>query len=342
MNVLLLSNRSGISYKVMRCAVAAGASVTILGDDRSLDLKASRYCSAFHASPCPIEIGHADALVDEINRIVGSTRIDCILPGDGASTLLLSTISTRLHGPCFPLPPRSVYDILDDKSAFASVCRQLQVPAPDSRLFEDQASLIEALGASNGMGWITKPIGGEGGYGFVKLGGVSPAEAMRRFDYRPVLLQEFIPGEDICISLFCRDGEVVSSVVYMHGDNSVYFTRDEGLERDATRIARHFKYSGVICFDARRRPDGKCFFIECNPRFWNNIDAAMITGANFVEIGLPTNETRVQRPSTRRDIELKNVTRLRQDLLQLRPVSMSDIRFLIYRAKDYSYLLRDR
>ncbi len=51
------------------------------------------------------------------------------------------------------------------------------------------------------------------------------------------------------------------------------------------KIVSHLAFDGVIGFDIRESPSG-FFFLECNPRFWYNMDIAMVAGLNLVSIGL--------------------------------------------------------
>jgi hypothetical protein len=159
---------------------------------------------------------------------------------------------------------------------------------------------------------------------------------MRLIDYEPLLLQDYLPGEDVCISLYCQAGKVRAAVVYTLGENSIYFTRHCQFERDAARIAKHFAYTGVLCFDGRLSPAGDVSFIECNPRFWNSMDVAMICGVNFVALGLRDDFSSV--PAISNGIAVHHRAVSLRDLTRPWKLSPTDVRFLHYRLKDYPFI----
>ena len=164
---------------------------------------------------------------------------------------------------------------------------------------------------------------------------------MSQIDYRPILIQDHVAGSDICISLFCREGEVRASVVYTRDDQTIRFTRHDEFERCARIIAEHCRYTGVLCFDGRLSPSGCVSFIECNPRFWNNMDVAMICGINFVALGL-TDDSPPACATIESGITFRPITVSLPGLLRPWHFSKSDLRFLLYRLKDYRFMLHPR
>src|SRR6476620_2529165 len=62
---------------------------------------------------------------------------------------------------------------------------------------------------------------------------------------------------------------------------------DNAGRRKFRKIIQATNYSGVIGFDLRQRDDGRFVFLECNPRFWYNMELTMLAGANFVRSSRP-------------------------------------------------------
>ncbi|UQN11300.1 ATP-grasp domain-containing protein [Methylococcus capsulatus] len=139
-----------------------------------------------------------------------------------------------------------------------------------------------------GLPLIAKPVNNHGGVGVTKVDQWPDESVVQAIDYSPVLVQEYIDGEDICVSLFCEKGICRRCVVYQRKNGEYRFRPHGELIEMAQTVARYLQVDGVICFDARLASDsGILYLIECNPRFWYNLDYALLAGVNFVALGLP-------------------------------------------------------
>lgn len=287
MNLLLLASGAPIQYRVLRCAAAAGANVHILGDDRAGALARSRHIKSFTRAVCDLGLESAERIIEQLNALVGPLDIDLVLPTEGQTTALLAAIRNRLATSCFPMPTAETFATLDNKASFMRVCAELGVPHPVSWLAtKDELRDRHQRGALS-LPCIVKPVSMYGRIGVYRLDQKNASEQIEQIDYEPILVQDFVPGQDLCTSLFCERGNVLAEVAYTRHYGTFYFTQNPILSENTRKIARHFAYDGVLAFDSRITPDGKRVeFIECNPRFWFNIDIAMLSGINFVELGL--------------------------------------------------------
>jgi len=333
--LLLLANDNKLAYKVLRCAAAAAEAVYAYGDRSATWLAASRFCRKFLASSHPVRRDSAKALIPEINRYVAELGISVVISGDYDTSILLASIREHLDASVFPTPDVDVLERLNDKWKFNQLCHDLGILAPQSTLLSRVEELPQ-LCADGPRRCIVKPIAREGGRGVLELGNRPLQESVRLIDYEPLLLQDYLPGEDICISLYCQAGMVRAAIVYTLGENSIHFTRHCQFERDAARIAKHFAYTGVLCFDGRLSPTGDVSFIECNPRFWNSMDVAMICGVNFVAFGLRDDFSSV--PAISNGVAVHHRALSPRDLVWPWKLSPSDVRFLYYRLKDYPFI----
>jgi biotin carboxylase len=287
LKVLLLASGISFQYRVLRCA-AAGAEVFILGDTVARGLAMSRYCRRFLPSACEISFENASQIAQQINACVEELGIACVLPSDAGTTRILTSIRSELRSATFPMPDLATFDTLNDKGRFAGVCAELGLPHPESRI----ASTVEDLRQLFHRGEIrlpsiAKPPTMYGGIGVVTLEQGNARESIDKIDYEPILIQDFIEGDDISIALFCDQGRTVAEVVYLPQSAALQFVHNDMLCESARKVASHFAYDGVIGFDARLSPDGRSVaLIECNPRFWFNMDFAMAAGINFVKLGL--------------------------------------------------------
>ena len=82
-----------------------------------------------------------------------------------------------------------------------------------------------------------------------------------------------------------------------------------------------------INFDARIDNDGNVWLIECNPRFYFNMDVAMVAGLNFADLA----------NSSGRSIEDQTIRipqALLRDLLKLELPTSSDLKMLGHWLRD--------
>ena len=115
----------------------------------------------------------------------------------------------------------------------------------------------------------------------------------------PVIVQEYIEGTDWAISVFAQNGVIKHWVSWVCpsqldvGYGIGRFLATEFRPRDdlfemTQKIVTATGFSGVANFDARY-DDQACRMkmLECNPRFFNRMSAARLSGLDFVRPGLP-------------------------------------------------------
>jgi hypothetical protein len=104
---------------------------------------------------------------------------------------------------------------------------------------------------------------------------------------KPWLLQEYLPGHDIDLSLLADRGRVVAWTVQSESPGGgMMFQADQRLFAIGERIVAGTKFHGVAHFDMRiDERTGEVSVIECNPRFWGSLMLSTWSGVNFVELG---------------------------------------------------------
>ncbi|HWA31814.1 MAG TPA: ATP-grasp domain-containing protein, partial [Rhizomicrobium sp.] len=111
-------------------------------------------------------------------------------------------------------------------------------------------------------------------------------------------------------------------------------------------IVAHLKLDGVFNFDARIEADGTVWLLECNPRFFFTMDAAMIAGANFAKIenanGVEAHFAKVQRGPdgpiiTVEDGKLRQPEAMLKNLLRGNMPNRLDGRMLAHWLRDPLY-----
>ena len=285
--VLMLCSTYQLPYRVLRCAQSAGAIVYPLGNRQSRGLKYSRHVPDFIPTDIPVDGAARPELATQINDNVARLKIDFVLAGDIPATRSLIAIRDRVQAACFPMPDLESFDRLNDKWQFYRLCLSLGIRTPNTRLFADVAALQASLeGSKPSRAQIVKPLNRNSGEGCVVWDAASPNDVLSKIDYRPMIMQDFIIGEDIGSSVFCLKGEVKAFVLHQF-QRSVYRTFfDARVLNDIERIARQCQLDGVFNFDMRLSADGEVYYLECNPRFFFSISRAMIAGINLVAMGL--------------------------------------------------------
>jgi biotin carboxylase len=325
LRILLLAAGFAAQYRVLRCAAALGADVCVLGTGAARSLALSRYCLGFRSfSFDSIDPVRAAQMLDEEAR---RWRADIVLPGDLATTKFLARVRPHLRTTAFPLPDADALDSLGAKDRFMEVCRCLDIPHPEGIVFADRAALLEAVATKTvALPAIVKPLALAGGMGVARLDAANLLEIAARIDYAPILLQRFIEGIDRCITVYCREGQVLKQAIYEHPGGVFRFVEDPELARLAARFASEMNLTGVINFDARIDADGRMWMIECNPRFYFNMDVAMVAGLNFADWRVETasvGECVVRIPNA-----------LLRGVLRLRLPSSADLKMLWHWLKD--------
>jgi biotin carboxylase len=331
-----------LQFRVLRCAADAADEVHVLGTASSRRITSSRCLTGFHPAAHlddPVDLAEA---ADEIDRVAAQLDAALVIPGDGRATRLFARLRGRLRAACFPVPTAPVFDLLNDKWRFGQLCGELGVPYPAARLFVDWAELRAAAGRGElPFPIIVKPIDQAGGRGVVVFrsleellarGGRAGLRA-RAIDYAPVLAQRFVEGDDICLSAFCRHGEVLADVVYRKRGGDCLFTENPELVELAGRVLGHVAYDGVSNFDARVDRAGRVHLVECNPRFWYTMDMTLLAGVNFVALGLQEAVARDVGARTVGAVLLSNASLLRALGAPWTMTSL-DLTVLRYRLRD--------
>jgi len=133
---------------------------------------------------------------------------------------------------------------------------------------------------------IAKPLSEDGGHGVLRLDTTNAASQIERINYGPIIVQNFIEGEDIGASVFCERGEIKTFIANRFSKGIYTTFHDPTVFAAFSRILGPMEVDGVYHFDMRLTPDKKIYFLECNPRFYFKISLSMIAGINFIHAGL--------------------------------------------------------
>ncbi|WP_395645464.1 hypothetical protein [Terricaulis sp.] len=168
-------------------------------------------------------------------------------------------------------PPPGMLRTLHSKAAFPAFLRANAVPAPATTRVTSRAELAAWRLRADDI--VLKPEFSR----FASHARVRPT--LQEFDRlaptpeAPWVVQDYAPGEEICIWSACRAGEVVAFAAYkplwrLGQSASFYFetAEDPALLATTRAIAKATGASGQLSFDVIRGDDGSITPIECNPR----------------------------------------------------------------------------
>lgn len=217
--------------------------------------------------------------------------IGTVIAGDTrCSRFLLRTAPMLPPGvQCFPMCEPELFEKLYDKGSFARLLEELSLPGPSTTVIRCAEDLercdIEPPA-------LIKPTQGEAGLGIERASTFDElrtiVEARTDLQENPVVLQSYIPGTDIDLSLLADRGRCVAWTIQEGGQNGAmrFSDRSDVLEL-GQELVRRTGYHGVMHLDLRiDRRDGRISFIESNPRFWGSLCYSVWMGVNFLDLGL--------------------------------------------------------
>jgi biotin carboxylase len=343
MNLLLVGFAFALPYHVMRCAVAAGHHVVVLGNGPARDLAGSRYCGGFAESAFDYRAQDYDVLAQEITKLAVAGGIDLVMPSDDVSTRALAAIKDRLPIRTTPLPDVATFDTLNDKWNFARCCADHGVRVPATRLYPDSAALRRDLATGAlALPLTVKPTNWSGGLGVIHIRTADELAQLDAVDYRPVLAQQHIHGETVGVSLLSLGGKLVAHIVQQRTRRHFRIRENADLVANVARLMAALRFDGVANFDAVvDRESGLGYLVECNPRLWYSIFPTMIAGLNFVGAAIAMAEDGAVSGRTLAPLEIKLYSAGFRSLATPWRLSRIDRRMLGYYLRDPGPFLRE-
>ncbi|MGF1934272.1 MAG: ATP-grasp domain-containing protein [Nostoc sp. ChiQUE02] len=236
----------------------------------------SKAVSRFYTVPAPQEDpeGYIQALVE----IVKQEKVDVYVPVcspvasyyDSLAKPALSEYCEVFHFDA------DITKMLDDKFAFTDRARSLGLSVPKSFKITDPQQVIKFDFSQETRKYILKSISYDSvrRLDLTKLPCDTPEETAAFVNSLPIspekpwIMQEFIPGKELCTHSTVRDGELR---LHCCSNSSAFQINYENVENPQIREwVQHFVKSlgltGQVSFDFIQAEDGTAYAIECNPR----------------------------------------------------------------------------
>ncbi|MEM8826616.1 MAG: ATP-grasp domain-containing protein [Pseudomonadota bacterium] len=285
--MLLLGASGPLNLKTLYCAARCGT--VHLATDAGNVAARSRYAASHDVVDLKAAPGQSLATLAEICR---RYDIEVVIPGDMAAAAFLAEHRGELPAPIFPASDAAALHAIHDKWSFAERLQAANLPTPTTRLIPSRAAFDPAIADAIGYPLIVKPLNGESSHGVVRIDGPDRLRAHvlgdAPYSEPPLIVQQFVDGYDIDCSVIAEEGEVIASAVQRWDEKgALAFERNDAIEAQSAAIIREFGYTGAAHFDFRHdAATGRFLVLECNPRFWFTMPAAMWCGLNFVEAGI--------------------------------------------------------
>ncbi|MEH2363455.1 ATP-grasp domain-containing protein [Nostoc sp.] len=236
----------------------------------------SKAVSGFYTVPAPEKDpeGYIQALVE----IVKKEKVDIYVPVcSPVASYYDSLAKAALSEYCevFHFDP-DITKMLDDKFAFTDQARSLGLSVPKSFKITDPQQVINFDFSRETRKYILKSISYDSvrRLNLTKLPCDTPEETAAFVNSLPIspekpwIMQEFIPGKELCTHSTVRDGELR---LHCCSNSSAFQINYENVENPQIREwVQHFVKSlaltGQVSFDFIQAEDGTVYAIECNPR----------------------------------------------------------------------------
>lgn len=290
--VLLVSAHDALGLRVLGCLGPSGRSVYVASAVPRSVLRHSRWCRGLAHVDLRADGPGAVAAVARLGDLVRRHRVDVIVPSDVDASLFLAAARQSLTGAAlFPLSEPAVIARLNDKWAFNQLLVEHGVPCPASMMLRTDED-VAAAARSWRFPAIVKPTDEEASQGVVRIG--SGDDLLRymasgaRHARLPLLMQDFIPGADLDLSLLADNGSVLAWVVQSRADPaSIAFLDRPDVLDVGRRIVAAVGYSGVVNIDMRvDERDGLPKPLEANPRFWATTHCSYWHGLDMPGLGI--------------------------------------------------------
>lgn len=271
-----------------------GVKVIVADTTRFTPAAFSKYSARTLIYPDPVY--RPEEFIDWLMRTLRSFAIDVLIPMDDSTMSLAVKHRKELEALCaMVLPPSESYEQVADKYASVQLAASAGLTCPATYMPQSIEELDE-LAAETAYPVIIKPRRSSGSRGIRLAEGREELKlqyGLIHEQYPFPLVQEYIPaGEriDVCL-LLNRHSERRSAFVQKElrhypverGPSTAQESvRNPELVEACSGLLQSIGWSGIAELEFMIDPrDGLPKFMEINPRFWNSLHLASLSGIDF-------------------------------------------------------------
>jgi len=235
------------------------------------------------------------ALSDAINEMLDSWGPAVVMGGDMIGTSRLAEIVDDLHGsPIFPVMNADQLRSVHDKSSLAETLSSLNLPQPAHHGVFLTVDDIDAVAELLPYPVMVKPLEGSDCVGVER---VDTAEQLRAHVRSgkpgfspPVLVQDYVPGHDIDMSLLADHGTIAAWTIQTRTTSNPHvidLVREEEILETVSELIDKIGFHGIAHIDLRHDDRaGHPVIIELNPRVYGSIQYSAWAGVNLPYLGV--------------------------------------------------------
>ncbi len=231
-----------------------------------------------------------DAYLARMIEIVEKCKIDVLIPNLDFEISALSSMESELRdlGIRMLIPSESALQQCK-KENLLKLAQSIDIDCPHSIVFSDQRQITHTASYFT-YPLIVKAANGEACIVYSLEEAIVFAKQLASLWGWPLIMQEFIKGDEYCVAAMAdRRQEVIGSVCMkkLHKSKSGtawmgVTTKDENLIERARKIIEKLKWVGPLEVEFIKEPDfGRYYLVEINPRFPAWIELATIAGCNM-------------------------------------------------------------
>ena len=306
--ISVLALGDGYCGRITTCfAEDSSFNLHLLSNDRRDPSQFSRYCRSFRSYSRSL---NQEEQLEIIIRRIQETHADVLLAVHLWSVRLVSLHQEMLSKHvqlCF-VPTLQTLEMVHDKWVLHQFLCKHSLPSPSTTLIRNTPEFWDEVSMQQ------YPV-------VTKLRSASNGAQMKVYEsysslvedkYRieqlseSAVVQTFITGRDIDISVLCKDGEVLAYTIQRSAlprrnpfstDRAIEFFEDEKTLYTVRTLVKLLKWNGVANFDILAdRNNDKRMVIDFNPRYWSSMCGSLLAGVNFpviacyAALGLPLPE----------------------------------------------------
>ncbi|MHC4090769.1 MAG: carboxylate--amine ligase [Planctomycetota bacterium] len=260
----------------------------------------SKYCCGHFQYPSPSREPEAfvDFMVDKVKELAPDGDEPYVLMPVHKETFVLAEHRRRFE-PQVKLPVTTIENIrlTDDKGRLATLAEEQGIRIPRTWQFDDVDELYRRV-PELPLPLFVKVRKAAAGVGLRKVGTPEELVATYRefvdgFALEPEqypLVQEFVGGDDYCVTTLFDRGRCVASMTYR---NIRAFPRDTGAgalretvhhpeaEQAAVELLSPLEWHGIAEVDFRIPEGGPPYLIEVNPRFFGGLPQSIAANVDY-------------------------------------------------------------
>ncbi len=234
--------------------------------------------------------------IQELNELIEQKSIDLVLPIDEKTYLFFAEHSASFSGKArlAAFSPIATLEIATNKFQLAKFCESRNIPYPKTTFLKDYRDESNPSRSAISLPLIVKPETGWGGRNVYRIAreddfsAIKPTSHPKEGDY---IVQEYVDGYDIDMSLLARNGEILAHTIqkgFLKRANrfaasaGLEFLKNEGVYASVSKLIKELDFSGIAHVDLKYdKQNGEFKIIEINARYWGSLIASFQAGVNF-------------------------------------------------------------